>query len=97
MPAKRTPKKAKSKVEAPAPEEAPKAAPAAPKKPKLSYTAVSIGRNGKNRWATMLDHIEDGVVVRREALVEDSTKGTALDRLKITVIRRMVREEKRVL
>lgn len=66
------------------------------KKPGLKYFAITIGRNQFHRWATIVDTIEDGKVIHRERVVEDSTKGSALDKLKITVIRRLLRTEQRV-
>jgi len=88
-------KKAKPAIKQPLPEEKP--AVVAPKKPGLKYFAITIGRNQHHRWATVVDTIEDGKVIHRERVVEDSTKGSALDRLKITVARRFLRTEQRVI
>lgn len=95
MAPRKSTKKAKQAVSAAPKLEAP--APAVPKKPKLRYKAISIGKNKENRWATMLDTIEDGVVVHRHAVVEDTSRGVALERLKIYVIRSLLQEDGRVL
>jgi len=66
--------------------------------PKQKYLAIAIGRDDTNkRWATILEHIEDGVVVKRELLCTNASKSTALDRCKIALIKRLLKEEFRVL
>lgn len=65
-------------------------------KPTRKWKSLSIGRGTRDRWTTIVEHIEDGKIVKRETLVANTGKMDALHKFKLFVTRQFLRGSQKI-